>query len=334
MNNYNTHAKIGLKFAFGALLLIASFFTVILMGAADLTFTDVYSCLFATCVDPLTQTLVWQIRLPRVIIGALCGAGLAVAGAVLQNTTRNPLAEPYLFGVVSGAGLGATIVSVVFKEASASYLPIAAFLGAILAIVIVMAVSVAGKHTRKIESLLLAGVAVSFMLSALSQFILYMGDPFAANRVMFWLMGSLARVEMPHLYWIVPVLLIGLAIVVLLHRQLDAILLGDESAATLGINVTLVRVILLMVCAAITATIVAYCGGIGFVGLMIPHIVRRLFASTSLILVCGSALVGAIFMLWVDVLARTAVDGQEIPIGVITSIIGSLFFLTLMHKKV
>ena len=197
-----------------------------------------------------------------------------------------------------------------------------------------MAVSVTGKHVRKIESLLLAGVAVSFMLSALSQFILYMGDPFAANRVMFWLMGSLARVEMPHLYWIVPVLLVGLAIVVLLHRQLDAILLGDESAATLGINVTLVRVILLMVCAAITATIVAYCGGIGFVGLMIPHIVRRLFASTSLILVCGSALVGAIFMLWVDVLARTAVDGQEIPIGVITSIIGSLFFLTLMHKKV
>ena len=114
MNNYNTHANVWLKFGIVAVLLVASFFTVILMGAADLTFSNVYSCLFATCVDPLTQTLVWQIRLPRVIIGALCGAGLAVAGAVLQNTTRNPLAEPYLFGVVSGAGLGATIVSVVF----------------------------------------------------------------------------------------------------------------------------------------------------------------------------------------------------------------------------
>ncbi|MER2492915.1 FecCD family ABC transporter permease [Catenovulum sediminis] len=321
-----------IKVTLSTVALFASLLFSMTMGAAELDAATVFNCLFVQCSDPLTETLIWQIRFPRVVIAAFCGAGLAVAGAVLQNTTRNPLAEPYLFGVVSGAGLGATIVSIWFKESAGAYLPIAAFLGALFAITIVMFVALSG-HAKRIESLLLGGVAVSFMLSAVSQFLLYMGDPFASNRVMFWLMGSLSNTETTHLYWIIPVITIGVLLVYAFHRQLDAILLGDEHAYTLGVPVNALRILMLAICAAITATLVAYCGGIGFVGLMIPHIVRRLFAVTSAILVTGCLFIGAIFLVWVDVLARTLVLGQEIPIGVITSILGSLFFLTLMHKR-
>ena len=131
-----------------------------------------------------------------------------------------------------------------------------------------------GRLVRNIEQLLLAGVAVSFMLSAVAQFLLYIGEPFATNRVMFWIMGSLARVEMSHFYMIAPVVLVTIVLVLALSRQIDALLLGDESAATLGVNVNRLRMTMMAICAAVTAVIVCYCGGIGFVGLMVPHIVR------------------------------------------------------------
>ncbi len=313
-------------------VLIASLLASLTFGAAQISVTQVFYCLFEQCSDPLEQTLIWQIRMPRVLVALLCGAGLAVAGAILQNTTRNPLAEPYLFGVVAGAGLGASIASIWFVDHIGLVLPIAAFLGAILAISIVMLVGISTK-ARRVESLILAGVAVSFMLSAVSQFLLYMGDPFATNRVMFWLMGSLARVEMADLSIISPVILIGISLVLLFHRHIDALLLGDENAVSMGINVNILRLFMLAVCAALTATLVAYCGGIGFVGLMIPHIVRHWFGATTAPLLVGCCLLGSTFLLWVDVIARTIVEGQEIPIGIITSILGSIFFLTLMLRK-
>ncbi|MCU4674646.1 iron ABC transporter permease [Catenovulum sp. 2E275] len=318
--------------AISFVLLVVSLFSSLTFGAAQLPAEQVIACIFNQCTDNLEQTLVWQIRLPRILAAILCGAGLAVAGAILQNTTRNPLAEPYLFGVVAGAGLGASIASIWFVNYIAIALPVAAFLGAVLAISIVMLFGISSK-ARRVESLILAGVAVSFMLSALSQFLLYMGDPFATNRVMFWLMGSLARVEMQDLSIITPVIFVCISLVLLFHRHLDALLLGDENAQSMGIQVNKLRLLMLAICAALTATLVAYCGGIGFVGLMIPHIVRQWFSSTSAWLIIGCCLLGGIFLIWVDVLARTLVNGQELPIGIITSILGSIFFLTLMLKK-
>ncbi|NQZ09877.1 MAG: iron ABC transporter permease, partial [Algicola sp.] len=155
------------------------------------------------------------------------------------------------------------------------------------------------------------------------------------NRVMFWIMGSLARVEMANFYVIAPVVLLSLIIVIAYARQIDALLLGDETATTLGVNVDRLRLLMMGICAALTATIVAYCGGIGFVGLMIPHIVRRWLGVTTLPLILGSVFIGGSFILWVDVLARSAFANQEIPIGIITSAIGSVFFLSVMyqHKK-
>jgi len=258
--------------------------------------------------------------------------GLAVAGGILQNCTRNPLADPYLFGIVAGAGLGATIATLVLPDWLDLALPLVAFLGALFAVLLVVAVN--SIHSRRNpEYLLLAGVAVSFMLGALTNFLLYMGEPFASNRVMFWLMGSLARVDMQSFLSITPVVLIGITIILTLRRQLDALLLSDESALTLGVNVVKMRITVLVICAALTAIIVAHCGGVGFVGLMVPHIVRAWFGVTTNKLIAASALLGGCFLVSVDTLARSAIPDQEIPIGVITSAIGGCFFLVLMHKR-
>jgi iron complex transport system permease protein len=170
------------------------------------------------------------------------------------------------------------------------------------------------------------------MLTAISQFLLYLGEPFATNRVLFWLMGSLARVAMSNFYVISGVLLVSLLIVTAYHRQIDALLLGDESAKSLGVNVNKLRLLMLAICAAITATVVAYCGGIGFVGLMIPHIVRQFIGVTTLPLIIGSAFVGASFLVWVDVGARSAIESAEVPLGIITSAIGSIFFIAIMLR--
>jgi iron complex transport system permease protein len=312
-------------------------------GAATLTPHNIYQCLVNECRDPIEQAIFWDIRFPRVMVGFLVGAGLSVAGATLQNITRNGLADPYLFGVVSGAGLGASIATLLFNSQLAITwgipmglyniaLPTAALVGAIFAVLLVQLLS----HTtfgRRIEHMLLAGVAVSFMLSALSQFLLFVGDPFAANQVVFWLMGSLARVEAWYAWLMLGVIGLSTLILYLYGPQLDALLLGDDSAKTLGVNVTRLRILSLLICAILTAAIVAYCGGIGFVGLMIPHIIRHWIGVTSRTLILGCLLLGGFFMVWVDVFARSAFTGREIPIGIITSAIGSLFFLLVMRQR-
>jgi iron complex transport system permease protein len=324
------------------LLLVAllSLLLSLLFGSASLDFASVWPCLAGHCQSSLEQTIFFDIRLPRVLAGFLVGAGLAVAGASLQNVTRNGLADPYLFGVVAGAGLGASIVTVLpasglldiraFNAAVA--LPLAAFAGALLAVLLVQGLALSS-FARSSEQLLLAGVAISLMLGSITHFILFVGEPFAANQVMFWMMGSLSRVEMSQVAMMLPVVLISTVVLLLFGRQLDALLLGDDNARTLGVNVSRIRALALVLCAALTAVIVANCGGIGFVGLMIPHIVRQWLGVSSRALMLGCVLCGGSFLVWVDVLARTVVAGQEIPIGIITSALGSLFFLIVMRQR-
>jgi len=313
-----------------AALVIFSAIAAITFGPADITVKQLMTCLVSHCQSQVTDVVIWQVRIPRVLVALVAGMGLAIAGAILQNITRNPLADPYLFGIVSGAGLGATIANISLADNITVALPLAAFLGALFSVIIVVFIA---KVLKSMEQLLLAGVAVSFMLASITQFILYFGEPFATNRVIFWLMGSLARVEMSNFYVIASILFIAIVAVFALHRQIDALLLGDESAASLGVNVDKLRLLMLGICAALTATIVAYCGGIGFVGLMIPHIVRQLIGVTTLKLIIGSALIGAIFLIWVDVIARSSLPHAEIPIGIITSALGSLFFLFIMYRS-
>lgn len=329
------------------LLTLLSPLLALAFGSADLDWPTLLACLGGTCPTALDATIFFEIRLPRVLAGLLVGGGLAMAGAALQNVTRNGLADPYLFGVVAGAGLGASIVTVlpgsawgqilglgwlVNPEVMALALPMAAFLGSLLAVMMVQGLTLSA-FARSTEQLLLAGVAISLMLGAITHLILFVGEPFAANQVMFWLMGSLARIDGPQVWLLLPVVVISTLLLLLFGRHLDALLLGDDNARTLGVDVRRLRALALVLCAALTASIVACCGGIGFVGLMIPHMVRRWLGVTSRALMLGSLLLGALFLVWVDVLARTLVDGQEIPIGIITSAVGSVFFLLVMRQR-
>lgn len=311
------------------LLMIFSGALALTFGPSEISISEVTQCIFTGCSTPVHEMIIWQVRIPRTLVGIVAGMGLAIAGAILQNTTRNPLADPYIFGIVSGAALGATIATITLANQLTVALPLAAFLGALFSVFIVVSIATALKNP---EQLLLAGVAVSFMLTAISQFLLYLGEPFATNRVLFWLMGSLARVEMNNFYVIGCILLISFMVIAAYHRQIDALLLGDESAQSLGVNVNKLRLVMLAICAAITATVVAYCGGIGFVGLMIPHIVRQFIGVTTLPLIIGSALVGGSFLVWVDVAARSAIESAEVPLGIITSAIGSIFFIAIMLR--
>jgi iron complex transport system permease protein len=335
------------KWIFLCVFVIVSPIGALFFGAADLSNSQLIQCITRGCQEPVNNLIFWEIRAPRVFVGFLVGAGLAVAGATLQNITRNGLADPYLFGVVSGAGLGASIATLLFDSKLAEQLgllqmfpnlsfslalPFAAFLGALLAVFLVQILA-AKTFGSKTEHMLLAGIAVSFMLSALSHFILFLGEPFAANKVIFWLMGSLARIEIWYAWVMLPVVMISVAILLLYGRHMDALLLGDENAKTLGVQVTRLRILSLAICAALTACIVSYCGGIGFVGLMIPHIVRTWLGVTSRIVTIGCVLLGGCFMVWVDVLARVALPNQEIPIGIITAAIGSVFFLMVMNQR-
>ena len=316
-------------------------------GAADMSHQDVLACITGGCRDEIQSLIFWDIRVPRVAVGFMVGIGLAVAGATLQNVTRNSLTDPYLFGVVAGAGLGASAVTLLYSDTAAQSigwlsilpessfslaLPLAAFIGALFAVTLVqvLVISALGRRT---EHMLLAGVAVSFMLGAFSHFLLFLAEPFAANKVVFWLMGSLARVEAWYAWVMLPIVLVSVGLLLIWGRHTDALLLGDENARALGVNVRVLRMVLLGICAALTACIVSYCGGIGFVGLMIPHIVRSWLGVTSRALIVGCVLLGGSFMVIVDIFARVGVPGQEIPIGIITSAIGSVFFFLALKRR-
>ncbi len=331
MNLHYFKRPIALRFGLLLIFTIASVLATLSFGSADISLENIKDCFLNECRDPIYELVLWDIRLPRVLLGLVAGMSLAIAGCLLQNTTRNPLADPYLFGIVSGAGLGATLYSFLPFEEISIGLPVAAFIGAIVSVCVVMLV-VLSTGWRRMEHMLLAGVAVSFMFSSITSFLLYFGEAFATNRVIFWLMGSLARADHSALMIIIPVLIVTVIVALAYSRQLDALLLSDESAKTLGINVNALRLFILLICAALTAVVVAYCGGISFVGLMIPHMIRPLFGVTNSKLILASGLAGGCFLVWVDVIARAGLAGQELPIGVITSAMGSVFFLLLMRK--
>jgi iron complex transport system permease protein len=311
----------------------------IAFGAAQISLAEVLAVIAHALglggeVNAITERIVWDLRLPRTLLAFTCGAGLAVAGAVLQTVTRNPLADPYLFGISSGASFGAVLVIAALSAGQASMsgasITTGAFVGSTLSVALVL--SLAGRGIQ-IERMLLAGVAVSFMFSAGTSLVLYASDPQATASLLFWTLGSFNTATWERLLF--PVLVIALSMVVFwaYARPLRAVLAGDESARALGVDVRKLRMGMLMLASLMTATLVANCGGIGFVGLMIPHIVRRLLQRHSNTLFVACALYGGVFMVWVDVLARKLVEGSELPIGIITAAIGSLFFLMVLRRR-
>ncbi len=301
-------------------------------GAVSLSWPQLLAVLSGEDSESLWQQIIWQLRSPRVGIAFLAGGGLALAGGILQTVTRNPLADPYLFGISSGAALGVVLTMVLFGVSAPVLLSLSAFTGAMLAVVLLLMVAYSVRYMQN-SILVLAGVALSFGFGALTSLLLYFGEPQAVSAVVFWTLGSFSGASMAMLLPVSVLMGVSLAIVWLLRAPLNALLLGDESAHTLGIHVQRLRLAMLLLSALITAVLVSVCGGIGFVGLMIPHLVRILAPRAGSYLYPASFFSGGLFMVWVDLAARTVLDNQELPVGVITSAIGSIFFLLLLFSR-
>jgi len=269
-------------------------------------------------------------RLMRLLLAAAAGSGLAVSGIALQAVLRNPLAEPYLLGTSSGAGLGAVIA--IILGVSGIYLPPAAFIGAVLSIGAVYAISRQGNKIP-IQSLILSGVIVSIALSGVVIFLVTMSSNEALHGLTWWLWGSLQVYDLNLILTVASVVIIGIIAIFILAQDLNAISIGEEEALHLGINAETIKKALFLITSMITASIVCVSGAIGFVGLIIPHIMRFVVGPNHKVLIPASCIAGAAFMIVCDVVSRILFPPLEIPIGVITALIGAPAFIILLKRK-
>lgn len=319
-----------------AVVLVASVTLAVAIGPASLSATDVWGSVLhhlglgQSPLPGLLDGVVWELRLPRVLTAAGVGAGLAISGAVMQAVTRNPLADPYLLGLSSGASLGAVAVLLL---GLGLVLPLAAFAGAMLALVATLGLASslgAITPTRTV----LAGLAVSALAGAATSFVIFwsaQGD--AYREILGWLMGSLGGAT----WWSVLIVAVAIAVVgtpiLVTGRVLDAFAFGDTAASALGVNVNGTRWLLLAGTAVLTGAMVSVSGSIGFVGLILPHAVRLVVGGAHRALLPLAALSGAVFLIWADTLARTVFDPREIPVGIITALIGAPVFAALLWRR-
>jgi iron complex transport system permease protein len=311
-----------------ALLLAASFLLALMVGSQRLEFTRVFS-------DPFSRTLLLRLRLPRVLMGVLVGASLAVTGAALQALFRNPLADPYTLGVSGGGALGASIAIALGWSARVAGVPLlfaASFAGAMLAVVLVRTIATTGAVLLP-GALLLSGVVITLISAAGVLTIQYLTDPTSALRILRWLVGSLDVVGLAPVGQMALVLVPAWAVLIALSRDLNLLAIDEDAAATLGVNVRRCERIVHTVCALIVGISVSAGGAIGFVGLIVPHGVRLMFGEDLRIVLPGSLLLGAAFLILADTLARSALPGSEFPVGAITGLLGGPVFLWLLHRR-
>ncbi|GAB3618650.1 iron chelate uptake ABC transporter family permease subunit [Okibacterium endophyticum] len=321
----------------GALLvaLVLSVLTAVTVGPADITVGEVWGSLLShlglgdTSLSPLRDGIVWELRMPRVLTAGAVGAGLALSGTVMQSLTRNPLADPYLLGLSSGASLGAVAVIVL---GVGLLLPVAAFIGALTALAFTLALAnTAGTLTP--TRTVLAGLAISSFFGALVSLVIFWsaaGD--AYQEILSWLLGSLAGARWPAVALSVGAVIVVGVPLMLTGRTLDAFTFGDKAASALGVGVTGTRWILLTATALLTGAMVAVSGSIGFVGLILPHMVRLVVGQRNRAVLPLAALTGATFLIWIDTAARTVFDPRELPVGILTAVIGAPVFALLLLR--
>ncbi|WP_434710519.1 FecCD family ABC transporter permease [Pseudomonas sp. R1-1] len=286
-------------------------------------------------LDPIDEGIVWNYRLTRALVAAACGAGLATCGVILQSLLRNPLADPYLLGISAGASTGAVMVALLGVGAGLVSLSAGAFAGAVTAFVLVILLARVSGSANGTGQIILAGIAGSQLFNALTAFLITRSaSSEQARGIMFWLLGNLGGVRWPSVWLAVPVALLGLVVCLWHRRALDAFTFGADSAASLGIPVRRVQILLIGCAALVTAVMVSIVGSIGFVGLVIPHAARLLLGTGHARLLPASALGGAVFLIAADVLSRTLIKGQVIPVGVITALVGApVFALILVGRR-
>ncbi len=283
--------------------------------------------------DPLVESTLWVIRFPRIVIGLAVGAALAVAGAVMQAIFGNPLAEPGVVGVSSGAALGAATAIVLGASAiGLGGIALFAFLGGLLATLLVYVVSRAGGRTE-VVTLLLTGIAVNAIASAGIAFVLFIADSASREQIVFWQLGSLAGTLWDQVAIVFVVGTIGVAISLMLAKRYDLLALGERNARHLGVNVERLRLFSIVIVALLTGVAVAFTGIISFVGLVVPHLVRMIIGPAHRGLILASAVGGGALLVIADLLTRVLVPGAELPIGMLTSLVGGPFFFWLLYRQ-
>jgi len=328
------------------ILLIILFLSIgfaVTMGSVDISIKEVYEVILYKLFNigdssigaGAVADVVWLIRMPRIVLAIAVGAGLSVVGIVMQAIVKNPLADPYILGVSSGASLGATLAVVlgIGSVFGSNSLGIMGFIGAFGVSILVLMISNIGGRSNSIK-LLLAGMALSSVCSSFSSFLVYISDDSQKLKtITFWLMGSLAGAKWNEIVIILPVIILGTIFFVTQYRTLNLMLLGDEVSITLGTDLHKFRIIYLVITSLMIGLLVYVSGMIGFVGLIIPHIVRIIFGTDHKKIIPITALLGSIILIWADVISRSLIKGTEIPIGIVISIIGAPLFVWLMIKK-
>ncbi len=311
-------------------LLLVSLFS-LRVGAVSLSPSEIFAALSGTPSKASHRPIVWDFRLARVLLGILCGASLSAAGVGFQGLFRNPLADPYIVGASGGAALGATLAAVLRETAFSVPLGAGAFVGSLLAVILVFLIAELSNF-GSIASLLLAGAAMSTMLSALVSLILFLNDE-VLRGVFFWLMGGFSGRSWSHLWQALRIAPFGIAILWLMSRSLDALATGEESAQALGLNLRKARITIVIGASLATAAAVSVSGIIGFVGLIAPHLARKMVGATHVRLFPVAMLVGGILLVFSDTLARTLMSPVEMPVGVFTALLGGPFFLYLLRSS-
>lgn len=333
-----TRSKISAIIGFFLILIVLQIISVSI-GASSVGMRDSISVLLHRLSSSFTtstfaEVVVFDLRLPRVLFAGLCGMGLAISGSAMQGVLRNPLVSPYILGISSGAAFGASLaiaLGIGFIGAGKYLVMTNAFIFALAAGLLVL--GIARLKGESPEVVILAGVAIGFLFSALSSILQYISSEEELRSIVFWMMGSLWGVEMDYIFILFPVVLIGFILLMRHSWNMNTLSAGEEVAKSLGVNVGRTRFFSFSIASLITASIISFTGVIGFVGLMAPHMSRVIVGSDHRFLLPMSAIVGAILLLAADTAARSIVQPVEIPVGIMTALIGVPFFLYLLLKR-
>jgi iron complex transport system permease protein len=318
----------------GVVALLAAALLGVLVGPAHISPATVLRMLLGSNIDPGQATILWQLRLPRVVLGALVGGMLATAGAAYQGVFRNPLADPYLLGAAAGANLGATLAiayNLDLPLLGVNAIPIAAFAGAGSAVAAAYVLGRTVTGVRNTTALILAGVAVATFFTAVQTYV-QQAQTGSIRQVYSWILGRLVTAGWDGVLLVLPYIAISVAVIVLHRRLLDALAVGDDEAASLGVSARRIRLIVVIAATLGTAAAVAIAGTIAFVGIIVPHTVRLLMGRSYRVVIPMSVLFGGAFLVLADTAARTVVAPAELSIGVVTAFIGAPFFIVVMRS--
>ncbi|WP_038196314.1 FecCD family ABC transporter permease [Vibrio nigripulchritudo] len=315
--------------------MLVSFVFSLKFGSVSLSLDEVLAGLrtFNDEEMSMTSRILIDLRLPRALLAIIAGAGLAMVGALLQTTTRNDLADPFLFGLSSGASAGAVLVITQLGDALGVWsLPLAAFAGGIVSASAVL-ILFSMQKKRGNNNLVLCGLAISFLFGAVTSFLIYSGDQRAASSILFWTMGGLGLARWENLIFAAIGVLCVVVLILFRYRELDTLLVSEQTTHSLGVNVHRLRSEVFLCCAFCTASIVALTGVVGFIGLMVPHLVRPFSGMTHKLALPLVALWGAVMLTLGDIVSRTILSPQELPVGIVTAALGGVFVLYLVWKK-